>query len=259
MSLLDEPNLTLKVGLGHEPGWRNLRKFGMNPAVTSSSSQEMWPIGTAKVLPTAAGALAVASDSAEDDENEATPPGTGAFSIRVEGLDANYEEISEDIALTGTTPAASTASFLRVNRAYCTTVGSNGVNVGNITISIGGNAQAYIEANEGQTHQTHYTVPAGHTWVVTGYFMQVGRMAGAVDLHILGQIRLYDETSNDNYQSWRTISDIYLWNGADWMNDGTATPIPAKSDVRQVIDTDATTQASAVISGYLIKNDRFDV
>jgi hypothetical protein len=155
-------DFNIAVSIGALPGWTALRKFGRNDDV--DGSEEMWELGTTRVLPTSPGALSVVSSSAEDDPDEATPPGTGCFTIVVEGLDSNYEEISEIIALTGTTPVASVGTdWYRVNRAYGVTAGSGQVNAGNITISIGGDAQAYIEANEGQTHQTHYTVPAGKT------------------------------------------------------------------------------------------------
>jgi hypothetical protein len=242
-------DLKLAVAIGAIPGWRALRKFGMNDAVVSSSTQEMWPIGTAKIWPTAAGTLSVVSSSTADDVGS-----TGAESIVVQGLDADYNEISETIAMDGLTPVASTAEFLRINRAFCTTVGSGEVNAGNITISIGGNPQAYIEATEGQTHQTHYTVPAGHTWIIDDYHIAVGRMSGNTDLHVMGMIRLYDETSNNNYQSWRSVTDIYLWNGGKWDNTSGDLVIPEKTDFRQKIVSTVATQANSVIEGYLVDN-----
>lgn len=253
-----ESNMRERVALGLVPGWTSFRKFGMNPAVVSSTTQEMWPPGTAKVWPTSAGTLSCVSDSAEDDENEATPPGTGVWSIRVEGLDGNFDEISEDIVMTGTTPATGTLSFFRVNRAYVIECGSGGINAGNISISVGGNLQAYIEANQGQTHQTHYTVPRNKVLLVTKYAIGVGRMSGSTDLNILAQIRLRDETKNGNYQGWRSISDIWLWNGGNHANHSSATVLPSKTDVRQVIDSDTTTQAHGIFGGFLIDADKFD-
>jgi hypothetical protein len=255
MTAVDEPNLKVKVALGLVPGWRELRKFGMNDAVVSSSTQEMWPLGTARVWPTSAAVAIAASSDAADDGN---PVGTGARTIIIEGLDANYEEVSETLTMEGLSNATTTQTFLRINRAYVQYAGSNGINVGNITITVGGNPQAYIEANEGQTQQTHYTVPAGHTWIIQDYHIAVGRMSGSTDLHVMGQIRLYDEAGLNNYQSWRSVSDIYLWNGGGWDNFAGATVVPQKTDVRQVIVSSTTTQANSVVEGYLIKNDRFD-
>jgi hypothetical protein len=240
------PQFKVLVAAGKVPGWRRFRKFGMNGAVASGTEQ-MWPPGTVKTLPTSAAVAAVSSDSAEDDPDEATPPGTGAWTVVVEGLDANYVERSETVTMTGTTPANTTQTFLRVFRAYVATAGTAGTNVGNISISVGGNLQSYIEATEGQTHQTDFCVPADHTWLVDTYDIGVGRMAGTSDLHILGQIRTYGG-------AWRTITDIWLYNGQGHHNGDSVTAIPAKTDVRQLIVSSVASQAHGIIDGYLVRN-----
>jgi hypothetical protein len=217
----------------------------MNDVVVSSSTQEMWPIGTAKVWPTVAATASVVSDDAAD----TVTTGTGTWTLTIEGLDANFDEISETISMTGLTPAVTTKSFIRINRMFGVTAGSFGANEGNITASIGGNPQAYIEAHEGQTHQTHYTVPNGHTLVVKTFTVRSGRMSGNVDLHVLSQIRL----KNGGNEHWRSISDIYLYNNAhqNWTD---ASVIPEKTDIRQVIDSNTTTQCVGIFGGYLVKN-----
>jgi hypothetical protein len=238
-------DMSTAVAIGALPGYESYRKFGMNNAI-GVGEEEMWPAGILRVLPTSAGALSVVSDDPTDDVGN-----TGATSITVEGLDSNYEDISEVIAMDGATPAASVSSdWYRVNRAYNTEAGTNEINAGNISISIGGDVQAYIEANQGQTHQTHYTVPAGKTLLVTGYFIGVGRMGGNTDLHILAQIKLFGTTA------WRSISDIWLWNGANHQNAGdTVTVVPEKTEIRQRIISTVTTQAHGIYQGYLVDNE----
>ena len=231
------------VALGQVPGWRRLRKFGMNDGV-SSGTEEMWPPGTLKVWPAAAGVVACVSDDSADD---AAAVGTGMWTITVEGLDANLNEISETVSLDGAVPVNTTASFLRVNRVYGVTAGTGQTNAGNISCSIGGNLQGYIESGEGQSHQTAYTVPSGHVWVVDTYIISVGRMSGSTDLQVLDQIKLTGANT-----TWRTISDVFLWNGAEHNNSNGATLLPAGTDVRQLIVSSATTQANSIIDGYLI-------
>jgi len=246
MGTVASDDFSVGVALGKYPGWRGFRKFGMNDVVVASTTQEMWPVGTAKVWPTTAAVASVVSSDAADTVNF----GTGTWTMTIEGLDANYDEISETISMTGLTPVLTTAEFLRINRMYGVTAGSSEANVGNITASVGGNAQAYIEAAEGQTHQTHYTVPNGHTLLVTSFTVRTGRMSGNVDLNVLSQIRL----KNGGNEHWRSISDIYLYNNAH-QNWSDVSVIPAKTDIRQVISSNTATQAVGVFGGYLVDNN----
>lgn len=243
-------NFLVAVATGNVPGWRVHRKFGMNADVPATGSEEIWPPGTARVLPTSAAVLAVTSDSAEDDPDEATPPGTGAWTIIVEGLDANYDEISETITMAGTGTANSSAAWFRVNRAYVNTAGSTQSNVGNISISISGDLQGYIEAAEGQTHMTHYTVPNGHTVIVTGFSITVGRMAGNTDLQVESQIKLAHADSG-----WRTVDDQWLYGPIVDQNENLGFFLPEKTEVRQQVTSTSATQVGSTWKGYLIKND----
>jgi hypothetical protein len=236
------------VALGYVPGWTSFRKFGMNNDVPNTGSEHIWPPGTARVLPTSAGALSVVSSSTADDS---VAVGTGGWTVQVEGLDSNYVEISESIILDGQTPVASASSdWFRVNRAYVTTAGTGEVNAGNISISIGGALQGYIELLEGQTHQTQYTVPAGKTLVISHFSLGIGRMAGTSDAQIATQIKLFNGNS-----AWRVISDIYLYNGETYLDDAAVIVVPEKSEIRQVIVSSAATQVFGIYGGYLVLNE----
>ena len=241
-------DMGVAVAIGAIPGWNSFRKFGQNDAVPSTGFEEMWSLGTPRVLPTSAGALSIVSSSTADDE---AAVGTGAWTITVEGLDSNYEEISETISLDGQVAVASVGTdWFRVNRAYNVTAGTGQVNAGNITISIGGDAQAYIQASEGQTQQTQYTVPANKTVVVTGFTLGIGRMAGSSDAHIKSLIKLYGSDT-----AWRAISEIWLYNGETYKSDAAVTLLPEKTEVKQEIHSTSTTEAFGVWSGYIVDNN----
>lgn len=226
------------------------RKFGMNPAVGSGVQEEMWELGTIRTLPTAAFVATLSSSSAADDL-----VGTGARKVIVMGLDENYAEVSETVDMDGLSNVSTTQTFLRVFRAYATEVGTGGVNAGNITITLNATNQLYIAAGAGQSALASYTVPAAHTLVIDYYAVGVGRMAGSSDANIEGQIRLYDETSTNNYQSWRSISNLYIYNGANYTNDRAITLIPEKTDIRMLITSSVATQAHGVVAGYLAENE----
>lgn len=246
VGVLTPDDFRVAVALGHHSGWRNLRKFGRNDDI--DGNEELWEYGTSRVLPTTAAVLDVSSSSTADD---ADPAGTGAWTITVEGLDGNYDEVSETITMNGTTSVNSTQTFLRVNRAYVLTAGSAESNVGNIDILVGGNEQAYIEADEGQTHQTHYTVPAGHTLVITSFSLACGRLGGSNDIVIESQIK----SPEANY-AWRTISAIDLTSGEVYLDEDIAVVLPEKWDIRQrTIFSGTNSEVGGEFHGYLIDND----
>lgn len=133
-------------------------KFGFNPSVPVSTLVDVWPQTAALVYLTAAETMDIVSTDAADDGN---PQGTGCGTVVIEGVNNDYEPINETVVLEGLTPVETVKSYIRVNRIFCENVGSNGVNVGDITAtaSVAATVQAIIKAALGQTEQSHYTVP----------------------------------------------------------------------------------------------------
>lgn len=94
--------------------------------------------------------------------------GTGAdvgATINIQGLDANYHLIDEDIDVGQT----GSKSFIRIFRARLVDHPTSNVNANDITVTVDGAARAYIKAGNGQTLMALVTVPAGHTGYMT-YF-----------------------------------------------------------------------------------------
>ena len=242
-------NFKLAVAMGGVPGWQTFRKFGMNEDV-DVGTEDVWPAGGVRTLPSSAAVCAVVSSLAADD---ADPAGTGAWTVTIEGLDSDKLEISETVSLNGTTPVNTTKQFLRVNRAYAVTAGTGRVNAGNITISISGNTQAFIEAGEGQTHQTLYSVPSNKWLIVDLYTIIAGRIAGTDTVDVQGQIRL-DGVDGAN-AAWRAISDIYMSEDV-YQNSTSVTLIPPGTEVRaQAAVTGNNNTVSVIFGGYLVKTE----
>lgn len=187
---LQEPRAMVKLGAYR--GWEYTRKFGRNPDI-DTGTEDVWMHGGVRTLPTSASVVAVVSDSAADDAD-----GTGARTVKIEGLDADYKEINEMVTMDGTSEVNTTLEFLRVSRAYNLTAGSNEVNVGTISFSINDDVQATIEAGEGQTLQLMDTVPVGKTLFITEFNVVSGRM-GTDDLTFRIQTKEYGGES-----AWRT-------------------------------------------------------
>ena len=151
---------------------RQGEKFGHNDAVSNSAFEDVWLGSTNLVQPTTARTLTVQSSG-----NDNGASSTGAQKIMIEGLDANYNEISEEIATNAAEDPTTTKSFLRVNRIYVTDVGTNGTNENEITVTTTTDLviQADIKAGLGQSEKSHFTVPAGYTCVIVSWSGDCGK------------------------------------------------------------------------------------
>jgi hypothetical protein len=153
---------------------RHIFKYGYNDAV-GATAETIWLQSGVYTWSSAAVKLKISSSSAQDDDTT----GTGAWTVTVEGLDGNYNEISETVTMDGTTPVETDATFLRTHRMYVVTAGSGLTNAGVIYAADTGDTygtpgvpdtatgiRSTIGASEGQTLQAFYTVPAGYTGYV---------------------------------------------------------------------------------------------
>lgn len=137
------------------------RRFisGINTTVTSEQS-DIWTPDIVKVYPDVAAPAGIVSDDIED---AMTMSGTRVLFL--EGLDEDFNLVSELINLDGTTKVASTKTYRRILKAVSSLVGGNGENVGVVSIDIDGVLQARIENTVGLTINTnlgaHFTVPRG--------------------------------------------------------------------------------------------------
>lgn len=143
---------------------KNNFKFGFNPDV-DNALETIWTQGGLYSYLTSATVLKISSSSTAD-----ASAGTGARTIEISGLDANYDEISETVTLNGQTAVNTTNEYLRVNRAKVLTAGSGGQNAGVIyagtgTVTTGVPANVYlsIAIGDNQTLMCLWTVPKGYT------------------------------------------------------------------------------------------------
>lgn len=179
---------------------------GINEDVDLAAAEDVCEAGGTyaglPVIPTQAGeALNVVSGSAND-----TSAGTGARTIRVEGLDANGSWAEENITLNGTTPVVTTSTWLRVIRAYIVTAGSGATNAGAITIkhnTTTANVFSVIKAGRGQAANAVFTVPTGKTarltsWSVQGYGLTTAN-------EVTAELLVRPTGTN---QAWRTVRTL---------------------------------------------------
>ena len=163
MSYFGSTEFLLEVAKGKVAGHSLLEKFGANFQVDIGTTPEsIWNGGGIYTgfSAVAAQKIDVTSTSGADDIG-----GVGALTVRLEGLDANYAPITEDVILTGAAIAQTNLTYLRCDRAYILTVGTTGWNVGDIEGSqtSSGFKMFDMPATRNQTHISPWTVKAGHT------------------------------------------------------------------------------------------------
>jgi len=174
-------NFILEAAAGRVPGYSSERKIGRNIDIdTASVPEDIWGGGGLYTgFPTSGSAetVDVFSSSAND-----TSAGTGARTIRMFGLDADYNEQFEDITLNGTTAVTSTKTWWRLNHASVTSVGSGATNAGEITIrhtTTTANVFAVMPAQKGQTSILAYTIPNGKQGLFSQFQLVVEHGSGS--------------------------------------------------------------------------------
>ena len=157
-----------EVSKGLVPKHSLVHKFGHNLDIdTGTDPETVWSTGGLYVFPSLAHTLKIISSDVDDNGTGTT----GALTIKVQGLDANYDVIEEDFTLNGQTAVTGNKEFLRVYRAFVTSAGSSEYNEGVITINNSDDSitLASIPAEHGQTHMAVYTIPRNYKGYLTSF------------------------------------------------------------------------------------------
>ena len=192
-----DENFELNVSRDKVRGAYHIIKFGNNNDV-DGSMETIWDGGGLYTYLSSAATVTVTSTDSDDSET-----GTGARTVTVEGLDENFEQVSETLTVGG---SAGNVEFYRVFRAFVASSGSSGSNEGTISVSSGGTTLAQIRAvgsptasGLGQTFMALYTVPAGYT----GYIFDWNVSTAKAD----GDVFLVKRLSDDG--AWRAQDTIH--------------------------------------------------
>lgn len=163
------------VGLGLVSGASRVAALGNNPDVDTAAVEDVWSGGGTYPWMTGATSLEIVSDSAND-----SAAGTGARTVLVNGLDANYATVAQTVTLDGLTPVALPTQLFRINSALIMSAGSGKVNAGTLTVrnAGGGTTRAVIPVGYGITRQAVYTVPAGKTLAINSQMFCINRTGG---------------------------------------------------------------------------------
>ena len=145
----------LQVARNQIMGHSVLSLFGYQASVTTTSIP-VWENASTYTYITAASTLSLVSTSASDDTSA---------KILINGLDSNFNPISETLAMNGTGAVTTVNSYFRVNNLVMVSPGtSQNTNIGTITLKQSSNVIAQINAAVGKSQSTIYTVPAGYSF-----------------------------------------------------------------------------------------------
>lgn len=172
------------VAAGQIPGVRYIFKFGTNAEVSNSVYEDIWIAGGVETLLTTAETVDISSDDAEDGVG-----GDGVRTMRIQGLNAQYHLIEEDVVMNGLTPVTTVNEYLRVYRVYGLISGDTGENEGTITIesTSSSTTMGSIDPGQNQTEKTQFTIPAGYY----GFILSIEQSGGQGD-DWLQRIRVRD-------------------------------------------------------------------
>jgi hypothetical protein len=244
-------DFALQTARGQVPGHKAFCQFGINTAV-GTSNETVWIGSNLYTFPAAASVLKVSSSSADD----ASPSGTGAQTVQIQGLNAAYEAVVETVILNGQTEVNTTNSYLRVNKMIVLTAGTGGTSVGNIyagtgTVTDGVPAvvvnQTGVLANE--TESGFYSVPAGHTAFINMWTMSSGNTTPDEWTRFTLRIRPFGGVFGIKAQYHIAASGIYECKAAYPL------PIPEKADLEVLAATsDGSASVSMQLQIILVRN-----
>lgn len=199
---------------------------------------------------TTAETVDIVSTSASDDVG-----GVGADTLVIVGLDSDWNEQFDTIAMDGTTTAT---TWIRLNRGYFISAASSATNVGTVTAVGNSSSNDYfsIPPSFAQTQVAAFSVPKDKTCLISGIDLRSSRANGSE-----GSCTAYIRIKT-NGQIYRYVRSYTLTTTAPVESSLTQDIIvPEMSDVKIFITdvSDANTRVTAAIKYYIYDNDAFNL
>jgi len=243
-STVDDIPFYLAVQQGKVPGYSMVNKFGYNSSIGSGAFETIWETGDDYPWQSTAVTVDVVSDDTNDDV-----AGTGARTLKIQGLDSSYNLVEETVDMDGTTTVTTTQTFLRVFRMSVETAGTSGNNIGNISVTYtgGSDVAATITAGNGQTLMTLYTIPAGYT----GYLLSMNISSGKDQEMEFKFIQRDNTIANAGFQTKQFLD---VRGGQTTVIFNAINVIPQKSDIYVSGKASSTSSASASFDLLLVQD-----
>jgi hypothetical protein len=243
-STVDDIPFYLAVQQGKVPGYSMVNKFGYNSSIGSGAFETIWETGNDYPWQSSAVTVDVVSDDTNDNL-----AGTGARTLRIQGLDSSYNLVEETVDMDGTTTVTTTQTFLRVFRMSVETAGTSGNNEGTITVTYtgGSDVAATITAGNGQTLMTLYTIPAGYT----GYLLSMNISSGKDQEMDFKFIQRDNGVANAAFQTKQFLN---VRGGQTTVIFNAINVIPQKSDIYVSGKASSTSSSSASFDLLLVQD-----
>jgi hypothetical protein len=212
--------------------------YGYQGSVTTTNIP-LWENAAAYVYPVSATSMNLASNNAGD-----------TATILINGLNASFAPVTESVVLNGTTPVATTNSFIRINSMQVS-VGSATNPAGVVTLKDPTNTTTYAQINAGigRTQMSIFTVPAGYTF----YLSRVD-----CNSSFNGNNANYVTYKNYNVSSTGVVTVTQQSPFTAWYHSQRVMPraFAEKTDLQFQFQTSAGTAAvNCSVEGWLIKNN----
>lgn len=244
--------ISIGTGLGHVSGFSVVNIFGYNTGVTSVKSIDSINIAAGAGLPASAAAETISSGSAND-----AAAGTGARTVLVSGLDANYNPISETIILNGQTAVSLVNQYLRINDMEVMTAGSGGKNAGilyigtgTVTTGVPAVIIAGVAIGDNRLKSVRFSVPVGNSLAVAELSMtgfDVSATLGTSDKVTVDLKQLNPATG-----LVELMKRFYIDSSSVDLHLDPVLIIPAKTDIYMEVTGTVSASVSANIRGYLV-------
>jgi hypothetical protein len=234
----------LAVQQGKVPGYTMVNKFGYNPSIGSLAFETIWETGGNYPWQSTAVTVDVVSDNTNDDV-----AGTGARTLRIQGLDGSYNFAEETVDMDGTTTVTTTQTFLRVFRMSVETAGTSENNEGTITATYtgGSDVAATITSGNGQTLMCLYTIPANYT----GYLLSMNISSGKDQEMDFKFIQRDNSVTNGAFQTKQFLN---VRGGQTTVIFNAINIIPQKSDIYVSGKASSTSSSSASFDLLLVQD-----
>jgi hypothetical protein len=230
--------------------------YGADPVVTTAF-EVVSDVGQSKPLHVAAATTVAVSSSHAEDKSD----GTGARSILITGLDANYDVLTEVVVPTGLTDAITTGLFLRINQAQILSSGTGLTNAGDIYVRDDAGSQSSgvpddidevfekIRAGFGISESSIFSVPRGFTFFASNIEVFGG---GGSTITFQGHVWL--QAIDSNVIVFEGVLDDYE---ADIARTSMVS-IPQKSTVWiEAKTTTGSSEITAILDGILVENAKY--